>query len=65
MHMCDRINQTQIQVVIVRYYSILVVRKDVIMMKQVQKIRWIFVFYFCYLNVCYLESYMGGTCFIW
>jgi hypothetical protein len=33
--MCDRINQTQIQVVIVRYYSILVVRKDVIMMKQV------------------------------
>jgi len=35
MHMCDRINQTQIQVVIVRYYSILVVRKDVIMMKQV------------------------------
>jgi hypothetical protein len=36
--MCDKINQTQIQVAIVRYYNILVVLKDVIMMKQVQKI---------------------------
>jgi hypothetical protein len=64
MHMCDRINQTQIQVAIVKYYSILMVLKDVIMMKQVQKIGWFFVFYFCYFNVCYLESYMGCSCFI-
>jgi hypothetical protein len=35
MHMCDRINQTQIQVAIVRYSSILAVLKNFIMMKQV------------------------------
>jgi len=52
MRMCDRINQTQIQFAIVRYYNILVVLKDVIMMKQVQKIGWFFMFFFWYSNVC-------------